>query len=88
MRPPSVLNGMRPPSAVSPASHQLLAVALGAEPEQLVVLELLVGEGVVAQRQVDVLGAEPGVLVGLPRGGRAVIVAGPTTGPRNVCPGE
>src|SRR5262249_24010372 len=44
-----------------------LALALGAEGQQLVVLELLVGEGVVAERHAHVRGPGPGLLVGLPR---------------------
>ena len=41
------------------AAAAALALAVGAEPQQLVVLQLLVGEGVVAQRQIHVVGAEP-----------------------------
>src|SRR5207302_168493 len=43
---------------------QLLTVAFGAEAEQLVVLELLVGEGVVAEREIDVVRTERGCFVG------------------------
>ena len=44
---------------------ELVALALGAEAEQLVVLELLVHERVVTERDADVLGSEPGGLVTL-----------------------
>ena len=67
---------------------ELLALALGAEPEQLVVLELLVDEGVVAVGHAHVLGAEAGRLVALVAPCPCVMVDGPTTGPTKVWPGE
>ncbi len=51
--------------------EELLALPFGAEAEQLVVLELLVGEGVVAEGQVHVVRAQAGILVGQPSGGGA-----------------
>ncbi len=66
--PPSVLNGMRPPGPVSPSTTSFSRLALGAEPEQLVVLELLVHEGVVAVGDAHVLGPEAGRLVALEGG--------------------
>ena len=47
---------------------ELVALALAAEAEQLVVLELLVHERVVTERDADVLGPEAGGLVALERG--------------------
>ena len=65
--PPSVLNGMRPPGPVSPSTTSFSASPSAQKPEQLVVLELLVDEGVVAVGHAHVLGPEPRRLVALQR---------------------
>ena len=94
-RAAGVAAGEQPPVGVerdAPArpgvalGDELLSFALGAEAEELVVLELLVHEGVVAVGHADVLGTEPGGLVAL-LGRRPVMADGPTTGPTKVCPG-
>ena len=66
---------------------ELLGLALRAEAEQLVVLELLVREGVVAEREVDVLGAEAGVAVGLAARCRGSSWRARPPGPTKVWPG-
>ena len=79
--PPSVLNGMRPPGPVSPSSTSLSPSPSPQKPEQLVVLELLVHERVVAERDARRRRARGRPPRSTRRAVSRVIVDGPTTGP-------
>ncbi len=63
-RPPEVLTGMRPPMLVSPSRTSCSASPSLQRPEVLVPVELEGGGQVVDLGQVDVVGAEAGLLVG------------------------
>ena len=62
--PPLGLTGTRPPRSVAPSRKELLGLALAAEPDVLVPVELEGRREVVDLGEVDVLGPDAGVGVG------------------------
>ena len=62
--PPDGLTGIRPPIVVAPLRSRLLGLALGAQPEVLVPVQLQRGRQVVHLGQAQVLGPDTGLGVG------------------------
>ena len=87
-RPPEGLTGTRPPRRRGAVAEQLLRLALAAQADVLVPVELERGREVVDLGQADVLGADPGLGVGRrgdgrpeARGGRCRIMRRPSRRP-------